>query len=178
MDYSLLHFYSFRTDLKGLTLYFEAIQDKSPASLAWTIFAHWICKIAVPQVIDSNLNEQQVDDLKEELDILLEQEALHNPFIDISRGSCYNIKAADLIAKTVLKAELSWEDFLPAFNLAYNTSNQSSVASSPFQLLNGYSPRLPTSILEAATSVSTFAQLRYFTFKRSLQDVEKELSDR
>ena len=97
--------------------------------------------MAVPQVIDTNLNEQQADELKAELDDFLQQEAPHNPFIDIDQGSCYNQKAADLIAKTVARADLSWEDFLPALNLAYNTSYQSSVASTPFQLLYGYAPK-------------------------------------
>ena len=103
--------------------------------------------MAVPQVIDTNLDEQQADDLKAELDLYLQQEAPHNPFIDINRGSCYNQKAADLIAKTVSRAKLSWEDFLPALNLAYHTSYQSSIASSPFQLLYGYAQRLPTTNL-------------------------------
>ena len=121
--------------------------------------------MAVPQVINTNLDEQQADDHKAELDDYLQQEAPHNPFIDINRGSCFNQKAADLISKTISTAELSWEDFLPALNLAYNTSYQSSMASSPFQLLYGYTPILPTSNLEAATSASTFAQERFLTFK-------------
>ena len=131
--------------------------------------------MAAPQVIDTNLNEQQADELKAELDDFLQQEAPHNPFIDIDRGSCYNQKAADLIAKTVARAELSWEDFLPALNLAYNTSYQSAIASTPFQLLYGYTPKLPTSNLEAATSASTFEQERFLTFKRVLKTVEKEI---
>ena len=51
--------------------------------------------MAVPQVIDTNLDEQQADDLKAELDLYLQQEAPHNPFININRGSCYNLKAVD-----------------------------------------------------------------------------------
>ena len=123
------------------------------------------------------MDEQHADDLKAELDDFLQQEAPQNLFIDINRGSCYNQKAADLIAKTVARAELSWEDFLPALNLAYNTSYQSSIASLPFQLLYGYSPRLPKSNLEAETSSSTFAQERFLTFKRVLETVEKEITD-
>ena len=76
-------------------------------SLAYNIFTHWICRMAVPQVIDSNLDEQHADELKAELDNYLQQEAPHNPFIDVNRGSCYNQKAADLISKTISKAQLS-----------------------------------------------------------------------
>ena len=114
--------------------------------------------MAIPQVIDTNLNEQQANELKAELDDFLQQEAPHNPFIDIDQGSCYNQKAV------VARAELTRENFLPALNLAYNPSYQSSVASMPFQLLYGYTPKLPTSYLEAATSASTFAQERFLTF--------------
>ena len=156
---------------------FEAVKSKAPETLAYTIFTHWICSMAIPQVINTNLNEQQADKLKAKLDHFLQQEVPHNPFIDVDRGSCYNQKAADLIAKTVARAELSWEDFLPALNLVYNTSYQSSVASSPFQLLYDYSPKLPTSNLEAASSASTFAQERFLTFKRVLETVEKEIAE-
>ena len=75
--------------------------------------------MAVPQVIDTNLDEQLADDLKSELDDYLQQEALHNPFIDIIRGSCYNQKAADLVAKAISKAKLSWQGLqhvIPIFN--------------------------------------------------------------
>ena len=105
----------------------------------------------------------------------LQQEAPHNPFININRGSCYNQKAADLIAKTVSRAKLSWEDFLPALNLAYHTSYQSSIASSPFQLLYGYAQRLPTTNLEVTTFAATFTQEWFLTFKRVLETVKKEV---
>ena len=38
---------------------------------------------------------------KTELNDYLQQEAPHNPFIDVNRSSCYNQKAADLIANTI-----------------------------------------------------------------------------
>ena len=154
---------------------FKAVKSKTVDSLASTIFSHWICRMAIPQVIDTNLDKKQANDLKAKLEDYLLQEALHNPFIDINRGSCYNQKAADLIAKTVARAELSWEDILPALNLAYNTSNQSSIATSPFQLVYHYAPKLPTTNLKAATTASTFAQERFLTFKRVLETVEKEI---
>ena len=60
---------------------------------------------------------------------------------------------------------------------AYNTSYQSSIASSPFPLLYGYAPKLPTTNLEAATSASTLAQERFLTLKRVLEKVEIEILD-
>ena len=64
---------------------FEAVKSKATDSLAYTIFTHWICRMAVPQVIDNNLDKQQADDLKAELNDYLQQEAPHNPFIDINQ---------------------------------------------------------------------------------------------
>ena len=81
---------------------FEAVISKTTETLAHKIFTHSICRMAVPQVIGTNLTEQQADNLKAKLDDFLQQETPHNPFIDINRGSCYNQKAADLIAKTQL----------------------------------------------------------------------------
>ena len=95
----------------------------------------------------------------------------------LNNRSCYKQKAADLVNKMVSKAKLNREDFPLALNLAYNTSYQSSISSSPFELLYGYAPRLPTTNLEAAISASTFAQERLLRFKRVLQDAEKELAD-
>ena len=51
------------------------------------------------------------------------------------------------------------------------------IASSPFQLLYDYAPKLQTRNLEAAMSASTFAQEPFLTFKRVLETVEKEIVD-
>ena len=84
----------------------------------------------------------------------------HYPFIDIDRGSCYNQTGADLVSKMVAKANFSWEDFLPALQLTYNTSYQSMLATSPFELLYGYKPTLPKSNLEPSVVPVTFAKER------------------
>ena len=61
------------------------------------LFAEWICKLLLPQVVDTNLNKQQAEVLKVYLDTLLQQDSLLNPLIDTQRGSCFNQKAADEI---------------------------------------------------------------------------------
>ena len=107
---------------------FAPMSSKSTDDLAAACFVEWICKMSVPQVIDTNLSEDQSEALKDKLDLALNQDIPHNPFIDANRGSCFNQKAADSINKMVNTAELSWEDFLPALNFAHNTSYQSSIA--------------------------------------------------
>ncbi len=39
---------------------------------------------------------------------------------------------------------LNWDEFLPALMLAYNTSYYSTIATTPFELLFGVRPRLPS----------------------------------
>ncbi len=39
---------------------------------------------------------------------------------------------------------LNWDEFLPALMLAYNTSYHSTIATTPFELLFGVRPRLPS----------------------------------
>ena len=47
---------------------FEPLKDKSITSIAFAIFSQWICKMAVPQVIYTNLNNKQADALELELE--------------------------------------------------------------------------------------------------------------
>jgi hypothetical protein len=44
----------------------------------------------------------------------------------------------------VYKTTLNWDEFLPALMLAYNTSYHSTIATTPFELLFGVRPRLPS----------------------------------
>ena len=76
------------TDVATKLTVFEPLQDKSISAIAFAIFTQWICKMAVPQVIDTNLTDEQADALKDELDNLMQLDIPHNPFIDINRGSC------------------------------------------------------------------------------------------
>ena len=59
------------TDVAMKLTVFEPLQDKLISAIAFAIFTQWICKMAVPQVIDTNLADEQADALKEELDDLM-----------------------------------------------------------------------------------------------------------
>ena len=69
------------TDEATKVTVFKAVKSKSADSLAYTIFTHWICRMAVPQVIDTNLDDQHADELKAKLDDYLQQEVPPKPFI-------------------------------------------------------------------------------------------------
>jgi hypothetical protein len=48
------------------------------------------------------------------------------------------------LASYVDETTLNWDEFLPALTLAYNTSYHSTIATTPFELLFGVRPRLPS----------------------------------
>ena len=153
---------------------FAPMTNKTAEDLAEVCFTQWVCKMSVPQVIDTNLSEDQAEALKHELDIWLNQDVPNNPLIDANRNSCFNQQAADSLNRMVNAAELSWEDFLPALNFAHNTSYQSTIGSTPFEMLYGYKPEIPTNNLEALTSLHSFATERMKIFKDAIAFAKTE----
>jgi hypothetical protein len=56
----------------------------------------------------------------------------------------FNKTVMKYLASYVDETTLNWDEFLPALMLAYNTSYHSTIATTPFQLLFGVRPRLPS----------------------------------
>jgi hypothetical protein len=56
----------------------------------------------------------------------------------------FNKTVKKYLASYVDKSTLNWQDFLPALMPAYNTSYHSTIATTPFELLFGVKPRLPS----------------------------------
>ena len=61
---------------------FVAMACKATEDLATACFVELVCKLSIPQVIDTNLSEDKAENLKDELDTCLNQDIPHNPFID------------------------------------------------------------------------------------------------
>ncbi len=61
---------------------------------------------------------------------------------------CFNINfnktVKKYLASYIDETTLNWDEFLPALMLAYNTSYHSTIATTPFELLFGIRPRLPS----------------------------------
>ncbi len=56
----------------------------------------------------------------------------------------FNKTVKKYLASFVDDTTLDWENFLPALMLSYNTSYHSTIATTPFELLFGEKPRLPS----------------------------------
>jgi hypothetical protein len=56
----------------------------------------------------------------------------------------FNKTVKKYLASYVDESTLNWQDFLPTLMLAYNTSYHSTIATTPFELLFGVKPRLPS----------------------------------
>jgi hypothetical protein len=56
----------------------------------------------------------------------------------------FNKTVKKYLASYVDKSTLNWQDFLLALTLAYNTSYHSTIATTPFEVLFGVNPRLPS----------------------------------
>ena len=67
--------------------------------------------------MDTNLNESQAEDLKTELDFLLQQTNLHNPFIDANHGSCFNPKSSRRHQQNGQNGGNELESFSPSYKL-------------------------------------------------------------
>jgi len=56
----------------------------------------------------------------------------------------FNKTVKKYLASFVNATTLNWEELLPALMLAYNTGYHSTIATTPFKLLFGVRPRLPS----------------------------------
>jgi hypothetical protein len=61
-----------------------------------------------------------------------------------SQVEVFNKMVKKYLASYVDEITLNWDKFLPALMLAYNTSYHSTIATTPFELLFGMRPRLPS----------------------------------
>ncbi len=64
--------------------------------------------------------------------------------MQLTGGSVQQNSKKKYLASHVDETTLNWDEFLPALMLAYNTSYHSTIATTPFELLFGVRPRLPS----------------------------------
>jgi transposase InsO family protein len=123
------------------------IDSKEAETVARAIFDNWFCKFGIPAQIHTDGGKEFVNKLSAELfELLNVQHSKTSPYHPQCNAQVevFNKTVKKYLASYVDESTLNWQDFLPALMLAYNTSYHSTIATTPFELLFGVKPRLPS----------------------------------
>jgi hypothetical protein len=124
-----------------------AVENKEAETVAKAIFSEWFCKFGIPAQIHTDGGKEFVNKLSNELFSLLN---VNHTKTTPAHPQCnaqvevFNKTVKKYLASFVDDTTLDWENFLPALMLSYNTSYHSTIATTPFELLFGEKPRLPS----------------------------------
>jgi hypothetical protein len=137
------------TSCVSLTKYavVTSISKKDAQTVAKAIFEQWFCKFGIPALIHTDGGKEFVNKLLDELcEMLNVQHSKTTPYHPQcnSQVEVFNKTVKKYLASYVDETTLNWDEFLPALMLAYNTSYHSTIATTPFELLFGVRPRLPS----------------------------------
>jgi len=124
-----------------------AVENKEAETVAKAIFSEWFCKFGIPAQIHTDGGKEFVNKLSNELFSLLNvshtKTTPAHPQCN-AQVEVFNKTVKKYLASFVDDTTLDWENFLPALMLSYNTSYHSTIATTPFELLFGEKPRLPS----------------------------------
>ncbi len=115
--------------------------------MAKAIFEQWFCKFGIPAQIHTDGGKEFVNKLLTEMcELLNVQQTKTSPYHPQCNAQVevFNKTVKKYLASYVDEMTLNWDEFLPALMLAYNTSYHSTIATTPFELLFGVRPRLPS----------------------------------
>jgi hypothetical protein len=124
-----------------------AVENKEAETVAKAIFNDWFCKFGIPAQIHTDGGKEFVNKLSNELFQLLNvQHTKTTPAHPQCNAQVevFNKTVKKYLASFVDDTTLDWENFLPALMLSYNTSYHSTIATTPFELLFGEKPRMPS----------------------------------
>jgi hypothetical protein len=124
-----------------------AMENKEVERVAKAIFSEWFCKFGIPAQIYTDGGKEFVNKLSSELFTLLNiQHTKTTPAHPQCNAQVevFNKTVRKYLASFVDDTTLDWENFLLALMLSYNTSYHSTIATTPFELLFGEKPRLPS----------------------------------
>jgi hypothetical protein len=124
-----------------------AVENKEAKTVAKDISNKWFCKFSIQAPIHTDSGKEFVNKLSSKLFTLLNVQhsktTLAHPQCN-AQVEVFNKKVKKYLASFVDNTTLDWENFLPALMLSYNTSYHSTIAMTPFQLLFGEKPRMPS----------------------------------
>ncbi len=124
-----------------------SIPNKDVQTVAKAIFEQWFYKFGIPAQIHTDGGKEFVNKLMAELCGLLNVQHMkttpYHPHCN-AQVEVFNKMVKKYLASYVYETTLNWDKFLPALMLANNTSYHSTIATTPFELLFGIHPRLPS----------------------------------
>jgi hypothetical protein len=124
------------------------VDIKDAETVARAIFHNWFCKFGILGQIYTGSGKECVNntlsaELFELLNVKHSKTSPYHPQCN-SQVEVFNKTVKKYLVSYVDKSTLNWNDFLPALMLAYNTSYHSTIATTPFELLFGVKPHLPS----------------------------------
>ena len=123
------------------------IPNKEAETVSQAIFEHWFCKFGLPAQIHTDGGKEFCNKLADHLYLHLN---IKHTTTSPAHPQCnaqveqFNKTVKKYLESYVQPHTLDWEQFIPALNLSYNTSYHSTIATTPFELLFGVKPRLPS----------------------------------
>ena len=124
-----------------------AIENKQADTVASEIFTKWICRFGAPIQIHSDGGKEfcncLADELFQKLQIEHTRTSPAHPQCN-AQVEVFNKTVAKYLSSFVNQQTLDWEQYLPMLMFSYNTSYHSTIMTTPFELLFGMKPRIPS----------------------------------
>ena len=134
-----------------------AAADQTAETIARLLMEQIICRHGIPQELLSDRGQNFLSNLIQEICKVLQVKKLntsgYHPQTD-GLVEKINYTLIEMIAKCAAEKPLQWDVKLPYLVFAYRSSAQESTKESPFYLVYGRDPRIPTStVLSQSRSV-------------------------
>jgi hypothetical protein len=124
-----------------------AIPNKEAVTVADAIFTKWICRYGCPAIIHTDMGKEFINkittELYDKLEIKGSKTTPAHPQCN-SQAEVFNKTLAKYMKTVVDETTLNWEWYLAPLMFSYNTSYHSTTKTTPFNLLYGMKPRLPS----------------------------------
>ena len=126
-----------------------AVKDITAKTIADLLLTQIVCRHGAPKVLLSDQGTNFMSEIIEEVCKLLDTKKVKtSPYHPATDGLVekFNNTLATMLSMYVNSKQSDWDIYLPYCIFAYNTSVQSSTSESPFYLLYGRDPFLPSDI--------------------------------
>ena len=142
-----------------------AVADQTSVTIARLLVEEVVSRHGVPTDVLSDRGKAFLSGLMQEVGLLLGYRKVnttaYHPQTD-SLVERYNRTLIGMLAKTVDKGGVEWDERLPYVLFAYRASQQLSTKESPFYLLYGRDPRLPVPSVLSPAKTRTMVDLREY----------------